>query len=161
MSDISGNPRRGAHSRVAVMHGVNLDMLGRRDPEVYGSETLSEYEFRIHEFARELGLEASFFQTNHEGEFCEHLHRLPEVADAVLINAGAWTHYSWAIRDALEITGKPAVEVHISDVEDRDDWRANSVFDGLVLAKISGKRLEGYREGLELIAAELGVEPRS
>ena len=141
-----------AHNRVAVMHGVNLDTLGRRDPEIYGTETLSELEYRIHEFARELGLEASFFQTNHEGEFCEYLHRVPETADAVLVNAGAWTHYSWAIRDALEVAGKPAVEVHISDVENRDDWRSVSVFDGLVAAKISGKGLEGYREGLEVLA---------
>lgn len=146
-----------AHNRVAVMHGVNLDMLGRRDPEVYGTQTLSEYEFRIHEFARELGLEASFFQTNHEGEFCEYLHRVPETADAVLVNAGAWSHYSWAIRDALDVAGKPAVEVHISDVANREDWRSVSVFDGLVAAKISGKGLDGYREGLEVLARELGV----
>ena len=145
----------GAHNRVAVMHGVNLDTLGRRDPEIYGTETLSELEYRIHEFGRELGLEVSFFQTNHEGEFCEYLHRLPETADAVLINAGAWSHYSWAIRDALDVAGKPAVEVHISDVEDREDWRSVSVFDGIVAAKISGKGREGYREGLEVLAREL------
>jgi 3-dehydroquinate dehydratase-2 len=147
----------GSHNRVAVMHGVNLDMLGRRDPEVYGTQTLSELEYRIHEFARGLGLEAAFFQTNHEGEFCEYLHRVPETADAVLVNAGAWTHYSWAIRDALDVAGKPAVEVHISEVENRDDWRSISVFDGLVAAKISGKGLEGYREGLAVLAGELGI----
>lgn len=146
-----------AHNRVAVMHGVNLDMLGRRDPEIYGTETLAEYEFRIHGFGRDLGLEVSFFQTNHEGEFCEYLHRVHETADAVLVNAGAWSHYSWAIRDALDVAGKPAVEVHISDVESREDWRAVSVFDGLVAAKISGKGLDGYREGLEVLARELGV----
>jgi 3-dehydroquinate dehydratase-2 len=146
-----------AHNRVAVMHGVNLDMLGRRDPEVYGTETLSQYEYRIHEYARELGLEASYFQTNHEGEFCEYLHRVPETADAVLVNAGAWSHYSWAIRDALDVAGKPAVEVHISDVANREDWRSISVFDGLVAAKISGKGLDGYREGLEVLAKELEV----
>ncbi len=145
------------HNRVAVMHGVNLDTLGRRDPEVYGSETLSQLEYRVHEFARELGLEASFFQTNHEGEFCEYLHRVSETADAVLLNAGAWTHYSWAIRDALEVTGKVAVEVHISDVSNREDWRSISVFDGLVAAKISGKGIDGYREGLEVIKRELGL----
>ncbi len=146
-----------AHNRVAVMHGVNLDMLGRRDPEIYGTETLSQYEYRIHEFARELGLEASFVQTNHEGEFCEYLHRVPETADAVLVNAGAWSHYSWAIRDALDVAGKPAVEVHLRDVANREDWRSVSVFDGLVAAKISGKGLDGYREGLEVLARELGV----
>lgn len=149
----------GTRNRVAVMHGVNLDTLGRRDPEIYGSETLNQYEVRIHGFARDLDLEASFFQTNHEGEFCEYLHRVPDTADAVLINAGAWTHYSWAIRDALEVAGKPAVEVHISDVSDRavqgDSWRAISVFDGLVVSKISGKGIDGYREALEIIKMEL------
>src|SRR4029079_7848452 len=146
-----------AHNRVAVMHGVNLDTLGRRDPEIYGTETLSELEYRIHEFGRGLGPEVSFFQTTYEGEFCEYLHRLPETADAVLVNAGAWSHYSWAIRDALDVAGQPSVEVHISDVEGREDWRSVSVFDGLVAAKISGKGLDGYREGLEVRAQELGV----
>ncbi len=147
----------GAHNRVAVMHGVNLDTLGRRDPEIYGTETLSELEYRVHTWARELDLEAAFFQTNHEGEFCEYLHRLPETADSVLINAGAWTHYSWAIRDALEVAGKPAVEVHISDVSGREDWRSVSVFDGLVAGVVSGKGLDGYREALELLKRELGL----
>ncbi len=147
----------GAHNRVAVMHGVNLDTLGRRDPEIYGTETLSELEYRVHTWARDLDLEAAFFQTNHEGEFCEYLHRLPETADSVLINAGAWTHYSWAIRDALEVAGKPAVEVHISDVSAREDWRSVSVFDGLMAGVVSGKGLDGYREALELLKRELGL----
>ncbi|HEY8467646.1 MAG TPA: type II 3-dehydroquinate dehydratase [Solirubrobacterales bacterium] len=145
------------HNRVGVLHGANLDQLGRRDPEHYGSFTLSELEVAVRRFARELDLEVIFFQTNHEGEFIEYLHRLPEIADAAVINAGAWTHYSWAIRDALEFADVPAVEVHISDVESREEWRRHSVFDGLVLAKISGKKLDGYREALELIAKELGV----
>ncbi|MDQ3102415.1 MAG: 3-dehydroquinate dehydratase [Actinomycetota bacterium] len=147
----------GGRNRVAVMHGVNLDTLGRRAPDVYGDETLSQFEFRIHEWARELELEASFFQTNHEGEFCEYLHRLPETADAALINAGAWSHYSWAIRDALDVARKPAVEVHISDVESREDWRSISVFDGIVAAKVSGKGRDGYREALEILKRELGL----
>ena len=92
-------------NRVEVMHGVNLDILGRRDPEHYGTITLPELEREIKRFAHGLELEVRFFQTNHEGEFVEHLHRLPEVADAALLNPGAWTHYSYAIRDALEIAG--------------------------------------------------------
>src|SRR6058998_3380183 len=100
-------------NRVEVMHGVNLDVLGRRDPEYYGSFTLAELEVRIKRFARELSLETAFFQTNHEGEFVEHLHRLPELCDGAIVNPGSWTHYSWAIRDALELTRIPAVEVHI------------------------------------------------
>ena len=145
-------------NRVEVMHGVNFGILERRDPSLYGGLSLTELEVRIKRAARELGLEARFFQSNSEGEFVEHLHRLPEMADAVVVNAGAWTHYSWAIADALEAAAVPAVEVHLSDVESREDWRKVSVFDGLVLAKISGKGPDGYREALEAIARELGTE---
>ena len=144
-------------NRIEVMHGANLDMLSNRDPEHYGQFTLAELEGRIEGWAREVGLNAMFFQTNHEGEFIEHLHRVPEMADAVIINAGSWTHYSWAIRDALELAKIPAVEVHISDVMAREEWRHHSVFDGLVLGAISGKGQEGYREALDLIAAEIGA----
>jgi 3-dehydroquinate dehydratase II len=144
-------------NRVAVLHGVNFDILHRRDPDVYGGFSLSELEARIATWARERGLEPIFFQTNHEGEFVEYLHRLPDLADAALINAGAWTHYSRAIADALAVAKLPAVEVHLSDVENRDDWRRDSVFDGLVLAKVSGKGPDGYREALDRLACELDV----
>ena len=138
-------------NRVQVLHGVNLDMLGVRDPEHYGRITLAELEVKVMRFARELGLEASFFHTNHEGEFVEHLHRLPEIADAALVNAGAWTHYSYAIRDALEITRLPAVEVHLSDITSREEWRRHSVLEGLVIGRVCGKGPDGYREGLEML----------
>ena len=144
-------------NRVAVLHGVNFDVLERRDPEIYGGLSLSELEAKISDWAHELQLEPIFFQTNAEGEFCEYLHRSADLADAAIVNAGAWTHYSRAIADALELTGLPAVEVHLSDVEARDDWRKLSVFDGLVLAKVSGKGPDGYREALELLARELGA----
>jgi 3-dehydroquinate dehydratase-2 len=146
-------------NRVEVMHGVNLDMLGSRDHDIYGDFTLPELEVQIKRYARELDLEAAFFQTNSEGEFVDHLHRLPERADAALINAGAWTHYSWAIRDALDLTGIPTVEVHISDISKREEWRRHSVFEGLdlILGQIYGKGPDGYREALELIAERLGV----
>jgi 3-dehydroquinate dehydratase II len=137
------------------MHGVNFDVLERRDPKIYGGLSLTELEVRIKRWARELDLETRFFQTNSEGEFVEHLHRLPELTDSALINAGAWTHYSWAIGDALELTGLPAVEVHLSDVESREDFRKVSVFEGMVVAKISGKGPDGYREALEILAGEL------
>jgi 3-dehydroquinate dehydratase II len=145
-------------NRVAVLHGVNFDILDRRDPEVYGGLSLSRLEQRIGGWAHELELEPIFFQTNHEGEFVEYLHRLPELADSSIVNAGAWSHYSRAIADALDVARLPAVEVHLSDVENRDAWRALSVFDGLVLAKISGRGPDGYREALELLARELGAE---
>ena len=146
-----------ARNRVEVVHGVNFDMLGRRDRDVYGDLSLIELEEQIKGFARELGLEARFFQTNAEGEFVEHLHRLPEIADAAIVNAGAWTHYSWAIRDALDLTGIPTVEVHLSDISRREEWRRVSVFTGLelIIGQIYGKGPEGYREALRLIADRL------
>jgi 3-dehydroquinate dehydratase-2 len=146
-------------NRVEVMHGVNLDMLGSRDKDIYGDFTLPELEVRIKRFARQLNLEAAFFDTNSEGELVEHLHRLPERADAAIINAGAWTHYSWALRDALDLTDVPTVEVHLSDISRREEWRRHSVFEGLdlLIAQIYGKGPEGYREALELIAERLGV----
>jgi 3-dehydroquinate dehydratase-2 len=142
-------------NRVEVLHGVNLDALGRRDPEQYGTISLPELEVRIKRFAYDLQLEVRFFQSNHEGEFVEYLHRLPELADAAVINAGAWTHYSYAIRDALEIACLPAVEVHLSDVQAREEWRHTSVFEGLVIGAVSGKGPDGYREALELVKREL------
>jgi 3-dehydroquinate dehydratase-2 len=145
-------------NRVAVLHGVNFDVLEQRDPNVYGGISLSQLERRISDWAHELNLEPIFFQTNSEGEFCEYLHRAADLADAVIVNAGAWTHYSRAIADALELTGLPAVEVHLSDVEARDDWRKLSVFDGLVIAKVSGRGPEGYREALAQLARGLQVE---
>jgi 3-dehydroquinate dehydratase-2 len=146
-----------AHNRVAVLHGVNFDILDRRDPSIYGGISLSKLETKIQGWARELGLETIFFQTNSEGEFVEYLHRLPDTADAALVNAGAWTHYSRAIADALDVARLPAVEVHLSDVESREDWRRVSVFDGLVLTKVSGKGPDGYRDALAALARELGA----
>jgi 3-dehydroquinate dehydratase-2 len=146
-------------NRVEVLHGVNLDMLGGRDPLHYGDFTLMELEVKVRRFARDLKLEAAFFDSNSEGEFVEHIHRLPEIADAAIVNAGAWTHYSYAIRDALELAAVPTVEVHISDISKREKWRQNSVFEDLevVFAQISGKGADGYREALELIAKKLGT----
>jgi 3-dehydroquinate dehydratase-2 len=142
-------------NRVEVMHGVNLDQLGRRDPGHYGRLTLDELERRIEDFARELGLVVRFFQTNHEGEFVEHLHRLDGLADAIVLNPGAWTHYAWAIRDALELTGLPAVEVHLSDVMAREEFRRVSVIRDLCLETVSGQGPDGYRRALERLKEEL------
>ena len=143
------------HNRVEVMHGVNLDQLGRRDPSHYGGLTLEQLELQISDAARELGLETRFFQTNHEGAFVEHLHRLEGLADAIVLNPGAWTHYSYAIRDALELAGLPAVEVHLSDVDSREPWRRQSVISELCFARVAGKGPSGYRDALEQVRAEL------
>jgi 3-dehydroquinate dehydratase II len=140
---------------IAVVHGVNLDQLGRRDPHHYGSLTLAELEGQISADARELGLETSFFQSNHEGALVEHLHSLRGNADAVLINPGAWTHYSWAIREALEIASLPALEIHLSDVGRREPWRQLSVIEDLCFMKIAGRGAAGYRDALEALREHL------
>jgi len=145
-------------NRVEVMHGVNLDQLGRRDPAHYGGLTLEDLERKIEKAADELGLEARFFHTNHEGEFVEHLHRLEGVADAIVLNPGAWTHYSYAIRDALELADLPAVEVHLSDVDARESWRRHSVIAELCIARVAGMGPDGYRDALERIREELGAK---
>ena len=145
---------------VEVMHGVNLDQLGRRDPQLYGTLTLAELERRIEADAGELGLRTRFFHTNHEGAFVEHLHGLRGEADAVVLNPGAWTHYAWAIRDALEIAALPAVEVHLSDVSSREPWRRTSVIGELCIASIVGRGADGYRDALARLADELSGTAR-
>ena len=139
------------NDRVDVLHGVNFDVLGRRDKAHYGGLTLPELEVKIQGHARELGLEASFYQSNHEGEYCEFLHRAGERADGLLLNPGAWTHYSWAIHDALELTGLPAVEIHLSEVDQREEWRRISVIRDLCVGVVQGKGVDGYRAALEML----------
>jgi 3-dehydroquinate dehydratase-2 len=144
-------------NRVAVMHGVNLDTLGRRPAQHYGDITFARLEQRIEHYARELRLEVRFFQTNFEGEYVEELHRAPDHSDALILNPGAWTHYSWAIRDALEVAGLPAVEVHLSDVNAREEFRRVSVVRDLCLATVCGEGPEGYRTALARVREELGA----
>jgi 3-dehydroquinate dehydratase-2 len=143
------------HNRVAILHGVNLNTLGRRPAEHYGTLTLPELERRVGRFAHELSLEAMFFQTNHEGEFVEELHKTPEYADGLVLNPGAWTHYAWSLRDALEVTGLPAVEVHLSDVDSREPFRRISVLEDVVLGRVSGQGVDGYRTALERLKGAL------
>jgi 3-dehydroquinate dehydratase II len=144
-------------NRVAVVHGVNLDMLGRRPAAIYGDMTFDQLEQQITEFAHELDLEPRFFQTNHEGALVEHLHRVEGLADAIVINPGAWTHYAWAIRDALEIAALPAVEVHLSDVDAREEFRRVSVIRDLCVATVKGEGVDGYRTALTRIKKELDL----
>ena len=141
--------------RIEIMHGVNLDQLGRRDPAHYGGLTYPELEVEVGKMGGELGLTLRFMQTNHEGEFVEHLHRLEDLADGIILNPGAWTHYSYAIRDALELTGLPSIEVHLSDIESREPWRRQSVIGELCVARVSGRGVEGYRDALQRLKAEL------
>jgi 3-dehydroquinate dehydratase II len=142
-------------NRVAVLHGVNLDALDRRPAEHYGGLTFTRLEQLIESFARELGLEPQFFQSNHEGEYVEELHRASDYADGLILNPGAWTHYAWALRDAIEISGLPAVEVHLSDVQHRESFRRVSVISEVCVATVAGKGPEGYRDALERLKAQL------
>ena len=142
------------------MHGVNLDTLGKREPEHYGKLTLDELERQIEAFAQEIGVQTRFFHTNFEGEYVEHLHSLRDLVDAIVLNPGAWTHYSWAIHDALAVAALPAVEVHLSDVKAREPWRQVSVVEDLCVASYSGKGPEGYRLALERLRDELGGQPQ-
>ena len=140
-------------NRVAILHGVNLDLLDRRPAEHYGGLTLAALELQIKRYAEELDLAVACSQTNHEGDYCEALHNA--TGEGLILNPGAWTHYSWAIHDALEVAGLPAVEVHLSDVKAREPWRAVSVLEDVCVATVSGRGPAGYRDALERLKAAL------
>jgi 3-dehydroquinate dehydratase-2 len=137
--------------RIDVLNGVNLSVLGKRDPALYGGLSLQELESQIYKWGNDLGATVRCRQTNQEGLFVAWLHDAIEVADAVIVNPGAWTHYSWAIRDAVEITGLPVVEVHLSNVDEREEWRRFSVLEDVRTHRVIGKGPAGYREALEYL----------
>jgi 3-dehydroquinate dehydratase-2 len=139
--------------RVHVLNGVNLDVLGRRDPQLYGGLTIHELETRIYAWANELGLSVRCSQTNDESVYVVWLHEALDHADALVLNPAAWTHYSWAIHDAAELFAGPLVEVHLSNVDEREEWRRLSVLADLAATRIVGKGPDGYREALEFLAA--------
>ena len=141
--------------RIEVLNGANLDILGRRDPSLYGGLSLNELETKIYEWASELGCTVRCRQTNHEGEYIEWCHKALDDVDALIVNPGAWSHYSWAIHDAVELTGLPAVEVHLSDVESREPWRRVSVLADLCLTRVAGRGPDGYRLALERLREAL------
>ena len=138
--------------RVAVLNGVNLDVLDRRDPAVYGGLSLNQLETRIYDWALELEIQAECRQTNNEGEFVDWCHDAFDWAGGIVVNPGAWSHYSYAIRDALELLEAPVVEVHLSNIEDREDWRRHSVIADIAAHRVIGKGPDGYREALEFLA---------
>jgi 3-dehydroquinate dehydratase II len=138
--------------RIAVFNGVNLDVLDRRDPALYGGLSLSQLESRIYDWARDLDVNVECRQTNSEGQFVEWCHDALDWADGLIVNPGAWTHYSYAIRDAVDLIDAPVVEVHLSNVEEREEWRRTSVIADLAAARIVGKGPDGYREALEFLA---------
>ncbi|MBP6851817.1 MAG: type II 3-dehydroquinate dehydratase [Rhodoferax sp.] len=131
--------------KILVLNGINLNMFGKRDPAQYGTVTLDEINAGLQTLGRELGAEVLHFQTNHEGAMCERIHQAHgEAVDAVMINAGAWTHYSYGIRDALAILKCPVVEVHMSNIHAREAFRHVSVFAEIVRGQICGFGAESY-----------------
>src|SRR5579862_3653705 len=141
--------------QVRVLNGVNLDVLGRRDPALYGGLSLNELETKIYEWASELQLTVRCRQTNSEGEYIGWIHDAYSDADAVIVNPGAWSHYSYAIRDALDILEVPIVEVHLSNIEEREEWRRHSVVSDLAAHRVIGRGLEGYRDALVYLAERM------
>lgn len=140
--------------RIEVLNGVNLDVLSLRDPDVYGGLSLNELESRIYDWARELEIVVRCRQTNDEAEYIEWLHDMLTMSDGVVVNPAAWTHYSYAIRDAIELIRVPVVEVHLSNIEEREEWRRVSVIADLVAHRVIGKGPEGYLEALEFLAGK-------
>jgi 3-dehydroquinate dehydratase-2 len=140
--------------QVVVLNGANLNAIGDRDPALYGGISYSELETRIYGWGRELGCSVRCLQTNSEGQFIDWCHEARRYAEGVIVNPGAWTHYSYAIRDAIELFAVPLVEVHLSDIEQREEWRRVSVIADVVTKRVIGKGPDGYREALEFLMDE-------
>ena len=138
--------------QVLVLNGANLDTLARRDPAVYGGVSLNELESRIYGWAHALDISARCRQSNSEGEYIDWIHDSYDNVDGVIVNPGAWSHYSYAIRDALELLTVPFVEVHLSNIEGREEWRRHSVVADLAALRVIGKGPDGYREAPEFLA---------
>lgn len=135
--------------KVLMLNGVNLNMFGKRDPVQYGTTTLDEINANVIALGKELGATVECFQTNHEGEMCERIHQgFADGVDAVMINAGAWTHYSYGIRDALAILKCPIIEVHMSNIHAREAFRHHSVFAEIAKGQICGFGADSYLLGL-------------
>jgi 3-dehydroquinate dehydratase-2 len=140
--------------RIAVVNGANLNALGDRDAATYGGLTYDELETRIYDWARELDVSVRCFQTNHEGQFIDWCHDARMWADGVVLNPGAWTHYSYAIRDAVELFAAPVVEVHLSNILEREEWRRHSVIEDIASHRVLGRGPDGYREALAWLAEQ-------
>jgi 3-dehydroquinate dehydratase-2 len=140
---------------VLVVHGPNLNLLGEREPEIYGSHTLDELNARISEHAGAQGVTVKFFQSNHEGALIDVIHEERRWADGIVINPGALTHYSYALRDAIAAVGLPAVEVHLSEIHHREPFRRRSVIAPVCIAQITGKGLQSYIKGIERLLSQV------
>lgn len=139
--------------RVLLLHGPNLNLLGTRQPEIYGSITLGELEDRCRRWGTEMGMDLDTFQSNHEGALIDRLHAAIGHCDAVIVNPGALSHYSYALHDAITSAALPTIEVHLSDITAREPWRAHSVISAACVVTIAGEGPNGYRRALEALAA--------
>lgn len=142
--------------KVLIINGPNLNLLGTREPRIYGTTTLSELDEMCRTWGEELSLTVSTFQSNHEGAIIDRVQAAAGDMDGLVINAGALTHYSYALYDALVAAALPTVELHISDIHAREEWRRTSVIQPACLTQINGRGVEGYRDGLEILAGHLG-----
>jgi 3-dehydroquinate dehydratase-2 len=140
--------------QVMVLNGVNLNMLGSRDPAVYGGISIDELETKIYAWAHELSVTVRCLNTNHEGQYIDWIHDAHGRSDGLIVNPGAWSHYSWAIHDALDILDIPIVEVHLSNIHEREEWRRHSVVADLTAHRVIGKGPDGYREALVFLAGK-------
>jgi len=141
--------------RIEVLNGPNLNMLGIREPGVYGNQSLSAIEAMIMQKAQELGVQVSFYQTNHEGEMIDRIHAAYGQVDGIIMNPGAWTHYSYAIRDAIQAVSLPVVEVHLSNIHKREAFRHHSVIAPVAIGQIAGLGPIGYLLALQAIIAHI------
>jgi len=141
-------------SRIIVIQGPNLNLLGTREPELYGSETLDQIQTHMSRRALELGQEIVFFQSNHEGELIDRLHERD--FDGAIVNAGGLTHTSVSLRDALLAVGRPFVEVHLTDPSKREPFRSVNFLEDIALASVVGKGAAGYSEAMDVLARHLG-----
>ena len=139
---------------VDVLNGVNIDVLGRRNPELYGGLGLEQLETQIYEWAKDLDLRVRCRQTNSEGQYVDWCHEALDTADGVVLNPGAWTHYSYAIRDAVELFTAPIVEVHLSNIDEREEWRHVSLIADFAAKRVIGKGPDGYREALAFLGTK-------
>ena len=145
--------------KILVLNGINLNMFGKRDPKQYGTTTLAEIDAQLRTLAQELGVEVESFQTNHEGEMCQRVHQaFIDKVDAVVINAGAWTHYSYGLRDALAILTVPVIEVHMSNVHAREAFRHYSVFGEIARGQICGFGVDSYLLGLRAAVSAIQAQ---
>jgi len=152
---VSTSPQNTTLTRIFIIHGPNLNLLGRRDAAQYGTLTLDRVNRAIRKKARELKIEVRILQTNHEGKIIDALHRRRKWADGFILNPGAFTHYSYAIRDAVEAIGSPVVEVHLSNIYAREEFRRISVIKPVCLHQVVGKKVDSYLEGLTFLAQHL------